>query len=157
MPERPQHVPKKPRNDAEIRHHASGTMWSVHKALTYRLLLSCPVEHLIREIPLPILFLAGILHAPRSPHLKKNVFFYFCRDHFPDILGLQMDPPWNPNKKAKIIFQGDFWGAQAPPGSAELQISEKNVECFEREALFFESRSASRPASWRAGWRGPAA
>ena len=131
-----------------IRHRASGTMWSVHKALTCRLLLSCPAEHLIRETPLPVLFFPGILHAPRSPHLKKKTFF----SNFPDVI---FQPFWGSRwthlgtpKKCQIYFPRSFLGGPGPPplGPAELQISEKNVECFEREAFFLGGGGPVQPS-----------
>ena len=41
-------------------------------------------------------------HLPRTLHfLQKSIFFNFPRAHFPDILGLQMDPTWDPKKVPK--------------------------------------------------------
>ena len=56
------------RQKIDICHRASGTMWSVHKALTWRLLFSCPAEHLVKESPLPVSFFLGRPHALRIPH-----------------------------------------------------------------------------------------
>ena len=67
-----------------IRHRASGTMWSVHKALTCRLLFSCPAEHLIRETPLPVLLCSDGPHSSHNPHLKKKTFFSI----FPEVIFL---------------------------------------------------------------------
>ena len=102
-----------------VRHRASGTMWSVHRALTCRFLFSCPAEHLIRGNPTPRLTFGGNLACPALPSfLKKNVFFYFPRTHFPDILGLQMDPTWDPKKVPKLFSKVIFGGPRPPPSGA---------------------------------------
>ena len=87
-------------------------MWSVHRALTCRLLFSCPAEHLITETPLPVSF---SLHAPRSPHFKKKHFFLFFPRSFSRHFGPPNGPTLGPPKNAKIIFQGDFWGPKGLP------------------------------------------
>ena len=56
-----------------IRHRASGTMWSVHRALTCRLLFSCPAEHLIRETPLPVLLFSDGPHARSDFNMRGLV------------------------------------------------------------------------------------
>ena len=72
-----------------------------------------------------------------------------------------MDPPWNPKKVPNLFSKVIFGGPRASPlGPAELQISEKNVKCFEREAfllggegpvqLIFEP--VGEPAGQLEGW-----
>ena len=97
-----------------IRHRASGTMWSVHKALTCRLLFSCPAEHLIGKPHSPFHFSRGF-RMSRAPIFSKFHFFYFSRGHFPDILEVQMDPPWNPKKMPKL-FSKVIFGGPKPSG-----------------------------------------
>ena len=57
-----------------------------------------------------------------------------------------MDPTWDPKKVPKLFSKVIFGGPRPPPpGLAELQISEKNVECFEREALFLGGGGLAQP------------
>ena len=58
-----------------------------------------------------------------------------------------MDPAWDPKKVPKLFSKVIFGGPKpSPPGLAELQISEKNVECFERKALFLGGGGPVQPS-----------
>ena len=74
----------------------------------------------------------------RPPELfRKIIFFYFTRLHFHDILGPQMDPPWDPKKVPKLFSKVIFGGPRPPPqGPAELRISEEKCRQLRAKSRF---------------------